>query len=77
MQTKHQISSAVAWKRETKRDRGAFTVATYVAVTLSLIVAAILAPVKTTEQVLDRPLVLPMTELTIADLAVVLRIATT
>jgi hypothetical protein len=62
------IVVAIAWKRETKRDRGAFTVATYVAVTVSVIVAAILAPVKTTERVLDSPLVLPKTELTIADM---------
>jgi len=62
------IVVAVAWNRETKRERGKATLATYVAVTASIVVAAILAPVKTTEQVLDRPMVLPSTELTIAEM---------
>ncbi len=59
---------AVASKRETKRGRGAFTFATYAIVTLSVIVAAVLAPVKTTERVLERPLVLPKTDLTFAEM---------
>ena len=58
----------VASKRETKRGRGALTFGTYVVVTLSVVGAAILAPVKTTEQVLDRPMALPGTELTIAEM---------
>ena len=62
------IVVAYATKRETKRGRGAFTFATYVVVTLSIVIAAILAPVKTTERVLDRPMVLPKTELTIAEM---------
>lgn len=59
---------AVAWKRETKHSRGTSTLATYAAVTAFVIVAAILAPVKTIERVLDRPLVLPKTELTLAEM---------
>ncbi|TWU08587.1 hypothetical protein [Allorhodopirellula heiligendammensis] len=58
----------VAWKHESKHDRGAGTFATYVAVTVLIVVAAIFAPVKTTEHVLDRPLALPSTELTIAEM---------
>ncbi|MFM7515937.1 MAG: hypothetical protein ACKO3V_03255, partial [Pirellula sp.] len=62
------IVVAVASRRETKRGRGALTFGTYVVVTLFVVVAAILAPVKTTERVLDRPMVLPRTELTIAEM---------
>lgn len=51
-----------------KRGRGAATFATYVAVTLSIVSAATPAPLKTTERVLDRPLNLPKTELTIAEM---------
>jgi len=59
---------AVASKRETKRGRGAFTFATYAIVTLFVVVAAVLAPVKTTERVLERQLVLPKTDLTFAEM---------
>jgi hypothetical protein len=59
---------AVVWKGESKRDRGASTVATYTVVTAVIIVAAILAPVKTTDRVLNRPLVLPRTEMTLAEM---------
>ena len=62
------IVVAVASKRETKRGLGAITFGTYVVVTLSVVVAAVIAPVKTTELVLERPLVLPKTEITIAEL---------
>lgn len=62
------IVVAAASIREPNSARGAFTLATYVAVTLSVIVAAVLAPVKTTERVLERTLVLPKTELTVAEM---------
>lgn len=62
------IVVAVASKRETERGRGAFTFATYVVVTLAVVVAAVLAPVKTTERLLERPMVLPKTELAIAEM---------
>ena len=62
------IVVAYATKREKKRGRGALTFATYIVVTLSIVIAAILAPLKTTERVLDRPMVLPKTELTIAEM---------
>lgn len=62
------IVVAVASRRETKRGRGALTFGTYLVVTFFVVVAAILAPVKTTESVLDRPMVLPRTELTIAEM---------
>ncbi len=58
----------VASRRESGRGRGGSTVATYVAVTALVIVGAILAPVKTTERVLDRRLLLPKTELTLAEM---------
>jgi hypothetical protein len=62
------IVVAYATKREKKRGLGAITFTTYVVATLSIVIAAILAPVKTTERVLERPLVLPKTELTIAEM---------
>lgn len=62
------IVVAAAYIREPNSARGAFTLATYVAVTLSVIVAAVLAPVKTAERVLERTLVLPQTELTVAEM---------
>ncbi len=62
------IVVAVASKRETKQGRGTLTFATYVVVTSSVIVAAVLTPVKTTERVLESPLVLPKTELTFAEM---------
>ena len=62
------IVVAFATKREKKRGLGASTFATYVVVASSIVVAAILAPVKTTQRVLQRPMVLPKTELTIAEM---------
>ncbi|MEZ6041109.1 MAG: hypothetical protein R3C20_11420 [Planctomycetaceae bacterium] len=59
---------AIASKRESKRGRGGITIATYIVVTSFVIVAAVLAPVKTTERVLENPLVLPGTELTLAEM---------
>lgn len=62
------IVVAVAWKRESKHGRETVTLATYIVTTVLIVVAAILAPVKTTERVLDRPMVLPRTEVTIAEM---------
>lgn len=62
------IVVAYATKREKKRDRGAITFATYVVATVSIVIAAILAPVKTAERLLERPVILPKTELTIAEM---------
>lgn len=62
------IVVAIASKRETKRGLGVLTFGTYVLVTLSIVVAAVLAPVKTSERVLEHPLVLPKTEMAITEL---------
>ena len=62
------IVVAYSTKSEKKRGRGGLTFGTYVVVTLSVVIAAILAPLKTTERVLDRPMVLPKTELSIAEM---------
>ncbi len=62
------IVVVVAWKRESRHDRGTVTLATYIAVTVLMAVAAVFAPVKTSERVLDRAMVLPTTELTIAEM---------
>jgi hypothetical protein len=62
------IVVAIASIRETKRGHRAFTFATYAVVTLFVIAVAVLAPVKTTERVLELPLTLPNTELTFADM---------
>lgn len=59
---------AVAWRRESIHNRGAVTLATYIAVTVLIVLAAVFAPVKTTERVLGRSMVLPSTELTIAEM---------
>jgi energy-coupling factor transporter transmembrane protein EcfT len=63
------IVVAVATIRETKKGRGALTFGTYVAVTLFIVVVAILAPVKKTERVLNSPLVLPKIELTFVEMS--------
>ena len=62
------IVVAVSYKRESKRSRGLITFAIYVAVTFFVIITAVLAPVKTTERVLKILLVLPKTELTLAEM---------
>lgn len=62
------IVVAVAARREKRCGRGASTFGTYVVVTLFVVVAAIFAPVKTTERLLDRPMVLPRTEFTISEM---------
>jgi len=62
------VAVYVAWGHESQHGRGGITLATYATVTAVIVVAAILAPVKTTEQVLDRPLALPKTELTLAEM---------
>lgn len=58
----------VACKLEARRGRGTATLVTYVAVTAVVVVAAILAPVKTTERVLDTRLILPKSDLTLAEM---------
>jgi hypothetical protein len=62
------IVVAIASQRESKRGHGGITFATYVFVTSFVIIAAVLAPVKTTERVLENPLVLPKTELTLSEM---------
>lgn len=62
------IVVAVATMREDVRGRGVLTFATYALVTLAVVVAAVFAPLKSTERVLDRRLVLPKTVLTIAEM---------
>ncbi|MBL8869797.1 MAG: hypothetical protein JNK90_08375 [Planctomycetaceae bacterium] len=62
------IVVAIACHRESKRGRGAIACATYVFVTVFIIIAAYLAPVKTTDRMLNNPLVLPNTELTLVEM---------
>src|SRR6187401_2058304 len=59
---------AIAWKAESRRNRGESTVATYCIVWVLVFVAAVLAPVKTVAYVLDQPLHLPKTDFTLAEL---------
>ncbi len=60
---------AWAWKSEDKYCRGGLTVMIYVLTTAIVVILALLAPVKTVEGVLDRPIKLPHTKVSIADLA--------
>ena len=62
------ILVAVVWRREAKRGRQAATVLTYFLITASVVVGAALAPVKTTERILEERLHLPKTEFTLAEL---------
>lgn len=62
------IVVTIACHRESKRGRGPIACATYVFVTSFIIIAAYLAPVKTTDRMLNNPLVLPSTELTLAEM---------
>lgn len=62
------IVVSVACRHEAKRNRGTSTLVTYVAVTAVVVLAAILAPVKTADRVLESPLVLPKTELTLGEM---------
>jgi hypothetical protein len=62
------IVVAVAWRRESKHGREKVTLATYIVTAVLIVVAAIFAPVKTTERVFDRQMVLPKTDLTIAEM---------
>jgi hypothetical protein len=59
---------AVIWRFESKRGRAASTLLTYFVITAVVFVGAVLAPIKTTQRILDRRLHLPRTEITIAEL---------
>ncbi|WP_254511038.1 hypothetical protein [Anatilimnocola floriformis] len=57
-----------AYWRESKRQRLASTLLTYLTITTVVFVAAIVAPVKTVDRVLDTKVVLPKTEISLAEM---------
>ncbi len=62
------IVVTIACYHKSTRGRLLPTLATYVVITSVIVVGAVLAPVKTTERFLDRPMVLPKTEFMLGEL---------
>ena len=62
------IFVSFVYRKESRRGRGISTLMSYVTITIVVVVLAVLAPVKTTERVLDRRMILPRTAMTLEEL---------